>query len=189
MQILVDRRWLWGCACLLASCAQSHLEDDAGSHADTGGLVRDATVADADDHTVGDGTVPDARPPDDATGQDAGPIDPPPSCHWDPMADRRYVGGGGTICGLSSCEHANQALVDSGVTYSACGRNYLTALQTCDFEECVPASATSTLADGSDPPSSAGWSAFCCGDGPACDCTELCWARDSTMAPHCIPRP
>jgi hypothetical protein len=109
-------------------------------------------------------------------------------CHFDPSVDHRYVGGmGGAYCQFQTCPDQYQAMRDGGVAYGACGPLFVAPSDVC-FDVCFPASELATLPDGGRPLLGTGPAAFCCGNGPACNCDEICWAPDAVEPPHCVPR-
>lgn len=145
-------------SCLLAGCTTSHMPEESGPGADGGSF---------DSLPAPDGWNP---------------------CRFLPDADHRYVGsGGGSLCGFQTCPAMYQSMVASGVAYGGCGGYSLPESELC-FDVCIPASQVATRSDGTDVSLREGWAAFCCGNGPACRCDEVCWAPDPTQAPTCVPR-
>lgn len=129
---------------------------------------------------------------DAAVARDTNPV---LRCQFVPgMRELDYSQAGGQFnpmrCGGEHCVDRYQALVDGGLTYGSCDALIAFGLEASCNGVCVPGGQLATLADGG----VAEWLTdggavqdFCCGNGPACACDEICWGPDEMTPPHCVP--
>ena len=156
-----------GCV-LLLGCARSTTQDQLDASADAGADVP-------------------------VVGRDTGPF----HCVFIPGQREVPRGGAGgfntEFCLGSGCAESYQGLVDAGVAYGSCSDLIVRGTDPACYASCVPGGAFATAPDGGP----AAWVLedgriqewFCCGNEPACECDQICWAPNDTEAPHCVPLP